>query len=158
MNGGGSQSGRSSGNEDLARAVSGLAVSTNRGNTSPQLPSPSSGASSGGSTRNGVDQNPPVSLKGVIQLLEFSLLSQINTLYVGNLPISPLPLGYPSDALEENLRDLFQRQPGFRRLSFKQKNTGPMCFVEVCTTVSHVSLVLLTSFFSLKMFRMRAKP
>ncbi len=61
----GSQSGRSSGNmitdEEMARAVNGLAVSTHRGNTSPQLPSPASGASSGGSTRNGVDQNPPVS-------------------------------------------------------------------------------------------------
>lgn len=62
----GSNSGRSSGNvvtdDEMSRAVNGLAVSTHRGNTSPQLPSPASGASSGGSTRNGVDQNPPVSL------------------------------------------------------------------------------------------------
>ncbi|KAF9037823.1 hypothetical protein BDZ89DRAFT_1129768 [Hymenopellis radicata] len=113
----GSQSGRSSGNvvsdEEMARAVNGLAVSTHRGNTSPQLPSPASGASSGGSTRNGVDQNPP-----------------INTLYVGNLPIAPMPLGYPPDTLEDSLRELFSAQPGYKRLSFKQKNTGPMCFVE----------------------------
>lgn len=62
---GGSQSGRSSGNaitdEDMSRAVGSLDVGTHQGNTSPQLPSPASGASSGGSTRNGVDQNPPVS-------------------------------------------------------------------------------------------------
>lgn len=115
---GGSQrgsNGHSSGSEEeLSQAIGGLAVSTSQGNTSPQLPSPSSGASSGGSTRNGVDQNPP-----------------INTLYVGNLPTSPPPPGVPPDVLEVSLRELFQTRPGFRRLSFKQKNSGPMCFVEV---------------------------
>ncbi|KAG7449678.1 uncharacterized protein BT62DRAFT_1001968 [Guyanagaster necrorhizus] len=125
---GGSQSGRSSGNaitdEDMSRAVGSLDVGTRQGNTSPQLPSPASGASSGGSTRNGVDQNPP-----------------INTLYVGNLPISPPPLGYPPDALEESLRELFSSQPGYRRLSFKQKNTGPMCFVEF-EDVNHAAKAL----------------
>jgi len=57
-----SQSGGSNenGNDgDMSRA--GLAVTTNHGNTSPQLPSPASGASSG-SARNVVDQNPPVSV------------------------------------------------------------------------------------------------
>ncbi|KAK7470265.1 hypothetical protein VKT23_001698 [Stygiomarasmius scandens] len=98
---------------ELSRAVSNLAVSTNHGNTSPELPSPESGVSSGGSTRNGVDQNPP-----------------INTLYVGNLPISPPPPHCPQDILEESLRELFRLRPGFRRLSFKQKSSGPMCFVE----------------------------
>lgn len=44
---------------DLPSGISGLAVSTNNGSTSPQLPSPASGASSG-STRNAIDQNPPV--------------------------------------------------------------------------------------------------
>jgi RNA recognition motif-containing protein len=97
----------------LSQSMGNLAVSTSQGNTSPQLPSPASGASSGGSTRNGVDQNPP-----------------INTLYVGNLPTSPPPAGMPPDALEASLRDLFQSRPGFRRLSFKQKSSGPMCFVE----------------------------
>ncbi|KAJ3740971.1 hypothetical protein DFH05DRAFT_1528792 [Lentinula detonsa] len=62
---------------------------------------------------SGVDQNPP-----------------INTLYVGNLPISPPPLGYPPDLLQDSLKDLFRTRPGYKRLSFKQKNTGPMCFVE----------------------------
>ncbi|KAF5332030.1 hypothetical protein D9758_014582 [Tetrapyrgos nigripes] len=98
---------------DISRAVSNLAVATNHGNSSPELPSPESGASSGGSTRNGVDQNPP-----------------INTLYVGNLPISPPPPHCPQDILEESLRELFKLRPGFRRLSFKQKSSGPMCFVE----------------------------
>ncbi|THV08199.1 hypothetical protein K435DRAFT_814699 [Dendrothele bispora CBS 962.96] len=98
---------------EISRAVNNLAVSTNHGNTSPELPSPESGVSSGGSTRNGVDQNPP-----------------INTLYVGNLPISPPPPHCPQDILEESLRELFRSRPGFRRLSFKQKSSGPMCFVE----------------------------
>lgn len=60
---------------------------------------------------NPADQNPPC-----------------NTLYVGNLP---------SDATEQELRQLFSNQYGFRRLSFRNKNSngsghghGPMCFVE----------------------------
>lgn len=62
---------------------------------------------------NPADQNPPC-----------------NTLYVGNLP---------PDATEQELRQLFSMQNGFRRLSFKNKNVttnsghshhGPMCFVE----------------------------
>lgn len=58
---------------------------------------------------NPADQNPPC-----------------NTLYVGNLP---------PDATEQELRQLFSGQQGFRRLSFRNKNSngnghGPMCFVE----------------------------
>ncbi|XP_006456740.1 hypothetical protein AGABI2DRAFT_188573 [Agaricus bisporus var. bisporus H97] len=97
---------------DLSRKVDSLALNTANGNISPQLPSPASGASSG-STRNAVDQNPP-----------------INTLYVGNLPTSPPPIGMPQDHLEESLRELFRNQPGYRRLCFRQKHNGPMCFVE----------------------------
>lgn len=44
---------------DLVQKIDNLALNTSNGNTSPQLPSPASGASSG-STRNAVDQNPPV--------------------------------------------------------------------------------------------------
>lgn len=63
---------------------------------------------------NPADQNPPC-----------------NTLYVGNLP---------PDATEQELRQLFSNQPGFRRLSFRNKMNshghgnghghGPICFVE----------------------------
>ncbi|KAF5393189.1 hypothetical protein D9757_001202 [Collybiopsis confluens] len=137
--------------------------STSQGNTSPQLPSPSSGsgtsvsthsggvsgsailssASSSSSLRHGpVSQHCPPSnfpsqgnpsmlsamLPGLVSGVDQN--PPINTLYVGNLPISPPPLGCPPDILEESLRDLFRSRPGFRRLSFKQKNTGPMCFVE----------------------------
>ncbi|KAF8076726.1 hypothetical protein FPV67DRAFT_1407729, partial [Lyophyllum atratum] len=94
---------------ELSRALGGLDVNTEGGKTSPQLPSPASGASS----RNGVDQNPP-----------------INTLYVGNLPTSPPPSGFPQDYLEESLRELFNSRAGFRRLCFRHKSNGPMCFVE----------------------------
>ncbi|KAF8914304.1 hypothetical protein CPB84DRAFT_78272 [Gymnopilus junonius] len=113
---------------------SSAAGSVNGGNTSPQLPSPASAngtgsttsvtsasgmngsaLSSGGSSivRGTVDQNPP-----------------INTLYVGNLPTSPPPIGYPSDYLEETLREVFSVRPGYRKLCFRHKANGPMCFVE----------------------------
>ncbi|KAL7409396.1 hypothetical protein BDY24DRAFT_333141, partial [Mrakia frigida] len=63
-------------------------------------------------TSNPADMNPP-----------------INTLYVGNLPTSPPPT-HPSTHLEDALRALFSRCEGFRRMSFRQKSNGPMCFVE----------------------------
>jgi hypothetical protein len=44
-----------------------------------------------------------------------------NTLYVGNLPLN---------ADEEELRALFSCCAGYKRLSFKVKANGPMCFVE----------------------------
>jgi hypothetical protein len=50
----------SNGVDPIVAMAAKLAVSTNNGNTSPQLPSPVSGASTS-SMRNVVDQNPPVS-------------------------------------------------------------------------------------------------
>ncbi|KAI8946787.1 hypothetical protein F4801DRAFT_563251 [Xylaria longipes] len=50
------------------------------------------------------DQNPPC-----------------NTLYIGNLPI---------DTSEEELKAMFQKQRGYKRLCFRTKQSGPMCFVE----------------------------
>ncbi|KAI0638596.1 hypothetical protein C8Q77DRAFT_1048274 [Trametes polyzona] len=108
-----SVSGSQSGHEDeLVKSVGALAVSTESGSTSPQLPSPASGTSSGGG-RSGSDHNPP-----------------INTLYVGNLPTSTSPGGHTLSFLEDRLRDLFSKQPGYRKLCFRQKSNGPMCFVE----------------------------
>ncbi|CEG63651.1 Putative RNA binding protein [Rhizopus microsporus] len=56
-----------------------------------------------GST-NPADQNPPC-----------------NTLYVGNLP---------PNANEDELKSMFSKCAGYKRLSFKNKSNGPMCFVE----------------------------
>ncbi|KAL2158361.1 hypothetical protein VTH06DRAFT_4409 [Thermothelomyces fergusii] len=53
---------------------------------------------------NPADQNPPC-----------------NTLYVGNLPL---------DTSEEELKAMFSRQRGYKRLCFRTKQNGPMCFVE----------------------------
>ncbi|WWC90262.1 uncharacterized protein L201_005195 [Kwoniella dendrophila CBS 6074] len=64
------------------------------------------------SASNPADQNPP-----------------INTLYVGNLPAISPPT-HPPNFLEESLRGLFSRCAGFKRMSFRQKINGPMCFVE----------------------------
>ena len=53
---------------------------------------------------NPADQNPPC-----------------NTLYVGNLPLS---------TSEDELKALFSKQRGYKRLCFRTKQNGPMCFVE----------------------------
>ncbi|OAA59992.1 Nucleotide-binding, alpha-beta plait [Cordyceps fumosorosea ARSEF 2679] len=53
---------------------------------------------------NPADQNPPC-----------------NTLYVGNLPM---------DVSEEELKALFSKQRGYKRLCLRTKQNGPMCFVE----------------------------
>lgn len=53
---------------------------------------------------NPADQNPPC-----------------NTLYVGNLPL---------DTSEDELKAIFSKQRGYRRLCFRTKHNGPMCFVE----------------------------
>lgn len=44
-----------------------------------------------------------------------------NTLYVGNLPL---------DTSEDELKTIFCKQRGYRRLCFRTKQNGPMCFVE----------------------------
>ncbi|KAI1420818.1 hypothetical protein F5Y12DRAFT_719114 [Xylaria sp. FL1777] len=64
---------------------------------------------------NPADQNPPC-----------------NTLYVGNLPI---------DTSEEELKAMFQKQRGYKRLCFRTKQNGPMCFVEF-EDVSHATRAL----------------
>ena len=53
---------------------------------------------------NPSDQNPPC-----------------NTLYVGNLP---------ADTSEDELKAIFAKQRGYKRLCFRTKTQGPMCFVE----------------------------
>lgn len=58
---------------------------------------------------NPADQNPPC-----------------NTLYVGNLP---------SNTNEDELRSMFSKCPGYKRLSFRNKSNGPMCFVEFEDTI-----------------------
>ncbi|KAI8808290.1 hypothetical protein BJ742DRAFT_772286 [Cladochytrium replicatum] len=64
--------------------------------------------------RTGADQNPPC-----------------NTLYVGNLP---------PNTSEQELWNLFSRCVGFKRLLFRTRPNGPMCFVEFddvqCATVA----------------------
>ncbi|CEI97340.1 Putative RNA-binding protein Scw1 [Rhizopus microsporus] len=55
-------------------------------------------------TPNPADQNPPC-----------------NTLYVGNLP---------PNTSEDELRKLFSNRKGYRRMCFRTKSQGPMCFVE----------------------------
>ncbi|TDL29641.1 hypothetical protein BD410DRAFT_33637 [Rickenella mellea] len=109
ISGGSHSSGSSS--IGIEGSMGNMNIGTHQGMISPQLPSPASGGSSG--TKNASDQNPP-----------------INTLYVGNLPTSPPPAGYLPNHLEDSLRSLFSRCPGFRKLCYRQKSNGPMCFVE----------------------------
>ena len=83
----------------------------------------SSDSSTGSRRNNTADQNPP-----------------INTLYVGNLPSSQAP---QSKYLEDALLTLFSRCPGYRKLCFRQKTNGPMCFVEVWERIAFSCLVLI---------------
>ncbi|WVQ72174.1 hypothetical protein IAR50_001719 [Cryptococcus sp. DSM 104548] len=76
------------------------------------VPGPALQSGRGGNGANPADQNPP-----------------INTLYVGNLPAVSPPT-HPPGFLEESLRALFSRCVGFKRMSYRQKINGPMCFVE----------------------------
>jgi hypothetical protein len=64
---------------------------------------------------NPADQNPPC-----------------NTLYVGNLPL---------DTSEEELKAMFSKQRGYKRLCFRTKQNGPMCFVEF-ENVTHATKAL----------------
>ncbi|KAI0395159.1 hypothetical protein F5Y17DRAFT_465867 [Xylariaceae sp. FL0594] len=64
---------------------------------------------------NPADQNPPC-----------------NTLYVGNLPV---------DTSEEELKLLFSKQRGYKRLCLRTKQNGPMCFVEF-EDVTHATRAL----------------
>lgn len=124
---------------EIAKSLGDLALNTGAtGKASPQLPSPGSSGSSGGAKGSAIDQNPPVSYRLLFDrgraYTDDNI--QINTLYVGNLPTSQVPAGYPTNYLEDSLRDLFQRSPGYRKLCFRQKTNGPMCFVEVCLGIS----------------------
>ncbi|KAF9984052.1 hypothetical protein BGZ75_004385 [Mortierella antarctica] len=70
----------------------------------PSMPSPGVASPGFRTPINPGDQNPPC-----------------NTLYVGNLPMN---------TSEDELRMLFSRCVGYRRLCFRTKANGPMCFVE----------------------------
>ncbi|KAF9919725.1 hypothetical protein FBU30_010616 [Linnemannia zychae] len=71
---------------------------------SPGMASPGIASPAFRTPVNPGDQNPPC-----------------NTLYVGNLPMN---------TSEDELRTLFARCVGYRRLCFRTKSNGPMCFVE----------------------------
>ncbi|KAG0317168.1 hypothetical protein BGZ97_005818 [Linnemannia gamsii] len=78
----------------------GMPIST----AAPSMPSPAMASPGFRTPINPGDQNPPC-----------------NTLYVGNLPMN---------TSEDELRTLFSRCVGYRRLCFRTKSNGPMCFVE----------------------------
>ncbi|KND03577.1 uncharacterized protein SPPG_01052 [Spizellomyces punctatus DAOM BR117] len=114
--------------ESLLPRLSILGMNTTpSGSTGSCSGSASSASSSAGTSPTGLgpygprsngDQNPPC-----------------NTLYVGNLP---------HDTSEEELRQLFSRCPGYKRMCFRSRPNGPMCFVEFedvqCATQALVQL------------------
>ncbi|KAK5089864.1 cell cycle RNA binding protein whi3 [Lithohypha guttulata] len=120
---------RGSGYRPLVREFDNLSLNTNMARTGPgSFGGPRSAVTHGQSPRtpfspggtpfmqsnpyirhnyppvNPADQNPPC-----------------NTLYVGNLPM---------DTSEDELKAMFSKQRGFKRLCFRTKQNGPMCFVE----------------------------
>ena len=86
----------------LAKNMSSLSISAP---SFDPMTSYSNSFTSSSPSLNGMDQNPPC-----------------NTLYVGNIP---------NETSEEELVALFSPCPGYKRLSFKSRSNGPMCFVEV---------------------------
>jgi hypothetical protein len=71
----GSSASSVAGGSQTHESIPPLAVTTDDGNTSPQLPSPVSGTSST-STRNFVDQNPPVCLHSVLSNVSNQFIDQ----------------------------------------------------------------------------------
>ncbi|CAO3565934.1 unnamed protein product [Mortierella alpina] len=95
------------GNDDLSNnRFQGLPLNTASATalSFPSVPSPGIASPGFRVPVNPGDQNPPC-----------------NTLYVGNLPMN---------TSEDELRTLFSRCVGYRRLCFRTKSNGPMCFVE----------------------------
>jgi hypothetical protein len=88
---------------------------------------------------NAADQNPP-----------------INTLYVGNLPTN-ISTPQQIKMLEESLQQLFSRCPGFIKLALRQKNNGPMCFVEVSAKY-HIDGRIIYFYHSLMTCQMLPRP
>jgi len=88
--------------DDLPHAMSALSINT----TIPPsvISSSPSIPSPGFRPPNPADQNPPC-----------------NTLYVGNLPMN---------TSEDELKQMFSNCPGYKRMCFRTKQNGPMCFVE----------------------------
>jgi hypothetical protein len=72
--------------------------------SNPAYPQRSNSVMMQPTSTNLADQNPPC-----------------NTLYVGNLP---------SNTIEDELRQLFSKCTGYKRMYFRTKPQGPMCFVE----------------------------
>ncbi|ORX63129.1 hypothetical protein DM01DRAFT_1331203 [Hesseltinella vesiculosa] len=81
----------------------------------PPSTSPTATPSAPLNNTNLADQNPPC-----------------NTLYVGNLPIN---------TSEDELRQLFSKCTGYKRMYFRTKPQGPMCFVEF-EDVSFATLIM----------------
>lgn len=118
---------------------SNLSLSNNM--TSPPLPSYGGGGgrANGGPAHMGVPALPPTMNNGIGGNHGYPYNQQhnprhslpaanpndlnppCNTLYVGNLP---------PDTSEEELKALFSKQRGYKRLCFRNKQNGPMCFVE----------------------------
>ncbi|KAL3229255.1 Protein WHI3 [Nakaseomyces bracarensis] len=124
-------------NQSVQKQVNTRSMSSNRGFSNNAPPQRRSSSLAPNSSTNSSHTN--IANSNTISQADLSLLAKVpppanpadqnppcNTLYVGNLP---------PDAAEQELRQLFSSQAGFRRLSFRNKNTnghghGPMCFVE----------------------------
>jgi RNA recognition motif-containing protein len=83
------------------------------GMTSPTLPFP------GGSQHNLQNRQPYFSMPPNSNPADQN--PPCNTLYVGNLPMN---------TSEDELKALFAQERGYKRLCFRTKANGPMCFVE----------------------------
>lgn len=95
---------------------------------------------SGDSSRTGITMSPNSHQTAILQNLNSLPSGPIssdapnppcNTLYIG---------GLPADTSEDELKDLFSKQQGYKRLCFRTKQSRPLCFVEfedvACATLA----------------------
>ncbi|KAI8093103.1 uncharacterized protein BX664DRAFT_294617 [Halteromyces radiatus] len=116
--------------QQLGRAFSGLTINTTHLNSTTNNTSlastPSTIVSNGGLPSPGIlSPNGYRSFASMMMMMPSTNPADqnppCNTLYVGNLP---------PNTDEDELRQLFSKCVGYKRLSFRQKANGPMCFVE----------------------------
>lgn len=131
---GGPQQRRSTSSQLPITRMANLSLNTSVPTTMPQSMSHYSQSSMGGMGAHSATMSPTNMMGGPVPMMPHAqpyrrhppanpadMNPPCNTLYVGNLPI---------DTSEEELKAVFSKVRGYKRLCYRTKHNGPMCFVE----------------------------